>query len=594
MILYQGNRRMEEFLSRNLEFCYNADVLKKYVSDIWRFVSDAEIIGDGAFPLDRSKYFPKTSKVNNMVKAQTARLCALIHSNPENLRQLLAKMPEYVTKALKMILISGCVGESRLYDEGIADEVTGLFTDSYSNWSVDHCRGKYLGLLQVLEGKGHEEYGEFYFSLPSFLRECYWKVLFPELKEDSMFVDELPGDRKVFSAENEFFASFPAINASFFQGKANVKDYKITTASSSAILKGEYDNGLIPKKFKVSVGQYFLPVLYKFIGRKKNLAPEECVKGAFKYFDVIFSNTFLPAMLPHIKGFKSNVMVDCDRILWGNLIVQELAIGNGKWLDIEKFRDCMLMSGERAGECPLKITTFFRMPLQNKVTGKYLFPDTLREDIDLEVIRAIAVGMYGLGMVELGVEAQDREYVSPCERVTHIRLTDLGRYALGLTARYEMKQGVGNKVQFKLDSDYLIISVSDENSACVSIISDIAVSIGGGRYRVDSSSFLKNCKTEADVDEKIKYFKQFICADLPEIWKNFFDDLKRRSKPFIGEPSSYIMMKIEEGNAHLAKILTSDAEIRPLILLVEGYRLLVREQDFDKFKSLMKSYGYLV
>lgn len=585
---------MEEFLSRNLEFCYNADVLKKYVSDIWRFVSDAEIIGDGAFPLDRSKYFPKTSKVNNMVKAQTARLCALIHSNPENLRQLLAKMPEYVTKALKMILISGCVGESRLYDEGIADEVTGLFTDSYSNWSVDHCRGKYLGLLQVLEGKGHEEYGEFYFSLPSFLRECYWKVLFPELKEDSMFVDELPGDRKVFSAENEFFASFPAINASFFQGKANVKDYKITTASSSAILKGGYGNGLIPKKFKVSVGQYFLPVLYKFIGRKKDLAPEECVKGAFKYFYVIFSNTFMPAMLPHIKGFKSNVMADCAKILWGNVIARELSAGNGKWLDIEKFRDCIFMSGERVGGCPLPITTFFRMPLQNKLTGKDLLSDTQREDIDLEVIRAIAVGMYGLGMVELGVEEQAREYVSPCERVTHIRLTDLGRYALGLTARYEMKQDVGNKVQFKLDSDYLIISVSDENSACVSIISDVAVNIGGGRYLVDSGNFLKNCKTEADVDEKIKYFKQFICANLPEIWAGFFDDLKRRCHPFTEEQSSYIMMKIDKRNTHLAKILTSDAEIRSLILMVEGYRLLVRKQDFDKFKSLMKSYGYLV
>lgn len=96
------------------------------------------------------------------------------------------------------------------------------------------------------------------------------------------------------------------------------------------------------------------------------------------------------------------------------------------------------------------------------------------------------------------------------------------------------------------------------------------------------------------MESKIKFFNDFICPNPPSIWQDFFQTLKQRCKPLKNSNSTYILQEFDPENKDLARLLASDPDIRKLIILAEGYRILVCESDFNKFATLMKERGYLV
>lgn len=119
--------------------------------------------------------------------------------------------------------------------------------------------------------------------------------------------------------------------------------------------------------------------------------------------------------------------------------------------------------------------------------------------------------------------------------------------------------------------------------------------IGGGRYKLSYESFLSGCAKPEDVVKNIEQFKSFICAEIPQIWEDFFTEVKNRVNPLKNESiSKYKMFTINSSNKNLINILTTDPDIRKMIIRAEGFHILVHENDIKKFSNKLKTYGYLL
>lgn len=201
--------------------------------------------------------------------------------------------------------------------------------------------------------------------------------------------------------------------------------------------------------------------------------------------------------------------------------------------------------------------------------------------------------MYALGIVEIAVDTHDMGYTSPAGRIRQIRLTELGKYAIGLSDKY-VSQSIVSKDWFRLDPDHLIVFSTSENNPYESLLAEIATPIGCGRFKIDSGSFLKKCRTLSDVKEKISFFKDYISSDLPDIWKDFFENLKKHCNPLTKEKEDYIVLKINGDNPALVRLLTSSSQLRKMILLVEGQRFLIKKDAMKQFVDIMKDKGFLL
>ena len=53
-------------------------------------------------------------------------------------------------------------------------------------------------------------------------------------------------------------------------------------------------------------------------------------------------------------------------------------------------------------------------------------------------------------------------------------------------------------------------------------------------------------------------------------------------------------MKINGDNPELVRLLTSDSQLRKMIILVEGQRFLIKRDDMKEFVDMMKDKGFLI
>lgn len=577
---------------------YNAEILKSYVTDIWHIIGDFNVRKNGK-PVRRDIYFPDGKKPSYFRKNELAVICALVHDNPENLAKVMEKVPSYLNTGISTILLNGFAGETML--EKINASALIEKHDKYYSWYIRENKARYMQIHGIKSSIPHnaDMYYENYVFIPYTLAPVYAAVLHQNLTAKSVLSDNAGNGNKVICAENEFITSFPVITGMYAQKLIKSNDYKMGAAAASRILKATTIPDIIPEQVstasKINVGQYFIPVLTMAIRNSGSDDMAKCVKLAFEHLQSSDPVDIMPNFLPHIKGFKANYLADTKTVKWCIKLQEYMSRYPDKWIDLQLFRDFLFVHKlDESSGCPLNPQSFGKMRLSNTLSGNTIFIDSQRDEIDTELIRAIAAAMYGMGLAELAVDTEDNvNYETPCGNIRKIRLTALGKYAIGLSDKYVAENFV-SKDWFCIDPDHLIITSSKESNPYEPLLADIAVQIGKGRYRIDSGSFLKKCQDISDVDKKISFFKEYICDDLTPIWKDFFNDIQSRCYPFTGENVQYQMLRIKDNNKELAKLLTTDPQLRSMILLVEGYRFLIKSDDLNKFTVLMKSKGYLI
>ena len=106
--------------------------------------------------------------------------------------------------------------------------------------------------------------------------------------------------------------------------------------------------------------------------------------------------------------------------------------------------------------------------------------------------------------------------------------------------------------------------------------------------------FLKNCKTKRDVADKVDFFHQYICAEPPGVWTDFFRTIEQRCDPLKAPNESYSVYMVDAADTYLISLLTTDTVLKGIVIRAEGYRILIPSSKRSTFVSRLKSFGYLL
>ena len=576
-----------------VEEIYNADQLKDYLLEIQpKLLGRCSIAVEG-LKEDIGGWLP-VKKAYQYRKREAAIFCALVHCHPDNLRQVLSLFPSWYSEAVRRMILNGYISQTELAEIG-AEEMIEADEDRYS-WHRFQP-GRYCSLFGVRSSvcvdsdKTNYWNREGYLLIPNLLTRAYARALLPELCQVSYFVKD-NASYPVFEGEMAFHQSFPLIQGLQRQQQVAVTaKLKISAASAKKMQASTPE--VIPESlrgfFKVNTGQYFLPGLL-WAMQKNRKAPVDYAKAALERLSHAGPDQTYPAFLPHIKGFRANQFRYVPDVFWMEMLCDFLKKYSASWISLPQLSDWLHICGQGFA---LRSDVLQDLLLENTITGDTIRPDTQGVEIDMEILRAMAVCLFGWGMADLAVDPSDDVPDTPLGNVMQVRLTALGRYVLGLDKSYLPPERHAEG-RFVLDTERLIIHSTGEDNPYERLLLDTADPIGRGRYRMSAESFLRHCKTAKDVEEKVKFFEDYIDGNPPEVWKAFFASLRRRSKPLIMVQEDYYLLRLDAKDTELIELMTATPAIRKLIILAEGYLFLVRKQDYPALVQLLKQYSYLL
>lgn len=580
-------------LVNNLDYTYSAEQLKDYLLEIQPKLAGRCSVSMNGVELNIEDYIP-SKKPYQYRKKDAALFCALVHCHPDNLRQVLSLLPSWYSEAVRRMITNGCISQTELSEIGAQSMIVDLSRRySWDSFKVGKCCSVFgVGSSMCVDSKKRSYWDrEGYLFIPRALTRSYALALLPDLCSESHIIQDTT-TYHVLPSEESFHQSFPLIQGLQRQQQIPVTEkLKMSSASAKKLRSGIPE--VIPQSLrethKFNSGQYFLPGLLWAL-QKSRKGTAEYVKAALSRLVHAGPEQIYPAFLPHLKGFRANQFRYVADIFWMEILCAFLEEYSVSWLSLPGLSDRLHIYGDGYS---ISMNLLGALFLENTITGKVIRPDTQGREIDLEVLRAMALCLYGWGMADLAVDDSLECPDTPLGAVMQVRLTPFGRFILGLDKTYSppVSKADGN---FILDTERLIIHSSGENNPYERLLMDTSDPIGCGKYRMSAESFLRHCKSTKDVEEKVKFFEDYIDGNPPEIWKEFFASIRRRCNPLDKVREDYCLLKLNPKDAELVELMTSNPAIRKLIILAEGYLFLVRKKDYATLVQLLKQHSYLL
>ena len=623
LLLEEPPKQQSKAVENILNNSCNTSQLERFALALMTWISKY----DKVYTTD--KYGKKMEKesLKNLTKDSNskyilAQKLSIIMASKENMQMYIDSMTPELKKLWRTILLHGYVSHDT------AKEILGskkdLFEMKYSYYyysnSATWNKNEYNWWNIVkLHSANKKEFGyrknEDYISLLNIVRVLFFSHFFPELQHDSS-TDTLPeGQWRTIDMETESLSAFNLFQGLYKQGELPMKKKGI----SAADIKRADKKMALTEFFPDDSNEYrqFMRANY-YLGW---LATNEHMKSAYKakkimsYADTLLDlfknfdkmNSYLPAMLyPHIKGLRQN------QTEWGKhdtlckQMMNWMKEHPDKWVSI---KDIYMRIVQKDSEDASSIYTAMvynpnyeqnTADMTNLYSMKGIAADSYTREFGVNGLKAFAFILASLGMAEIALTAKgnvttetDDEVTSPFDDVCYIRLTPLGRYALGTCKEYEPPV-INQEAYFELDPERLIIRSLQDPNPYEQLLRDTAEPISRGRYQTSALSFLTNCRSRNDVEGKISIFKQFIANELPPLWQQFFQSILQHCNPLQEDKISYRHYTIQPDNRDLIKLITTDPVLQQIAIRAEGYRIMVKLEDLRKFETQLKKHGYLL
>lgn len=596
--------RWEDLLNVN----YTVPELQELAQPLLKFITrtPVQILTSNAELKEPSSILVILQKKGNKPKADWLQLAAFFLAEPLNLKHYVTTFSEEEVCVWKLII-------KKLYaNNQTLEAATGKkWITKTSSWGYryDFTPCQEAGWFTVtksasdkIDRYGYREKDAYLFLHPAF-RKLFAPIFFPEVSYSLKFHEELPAQGLfTFNGEADFIRCYPILQALYKQGILTMGKNKmlattIKKASKQSCMK-EFFEGNVPKELNGIRANIILPavtMLFDYTKRQKDKKAEDLLKELKSYFHIYYPD-IVSVLLPDINGIKSSKLIESTI---GALIMDAIfALTNTPqgWISISDIVNKLLI--HPIGQNSLQVFKPYQlegMDLFNKTTGEYVHLGNLTEHLGIPFLKGLYFLMGGLGMLELAYEYPSQVSSSAFNSLKYIRLTELGKYALGMVQTYTPPAQEKKKL-FHLDSERLLIRSLEPGNPYESMLQDTAIPIGGYRFIMNSDSFLKNCKTEKDVTDKIDFFKQFISQEkAPEVWTSFFDSLLKQCHPLKKIKSdNYVIYQLDGNNKELICLLTTDSVLKSIIIRAEGYMILVDVKNQKKLIDRLKTYGYLL
>ncbi len=315
--------------------------------------------------------------------------------------------------------------------------------------------------------------------------------------------------------------------------------------------------------------------------------------------DMVREPSYFPALiLSHITGFRKNLMMycDCEKICIALIAVLKSSRGDDGWLKMEDICHVVRNQDNAEEHCLwLDRYNFERMTIKNTYDeSEILSVDILRE-LTYPFMKGFMFMLAVFGMAEIAYSPEPSAG-DTCfyDTLRYVRLTPLGKYAIGITSKYEAPQPQTAVKLFEMYDDNLMVkSVADPNPY-ESVLNNMATPISKHLYKVSYETFLDSCTCKSDITNKIQLFHTYVCKEPPANWKQFFKEMEDRCKPMKAPQKKYSLLQIPVGDKELQRIVLNDPVVRKYTLKAEEFILLVETTNKSKVVDALKKYGYLI
>lgn len=571
-------------IEKTVDRYYNADILKKIYN---RYLQP---------------FFNESA--GNLKKADLTAALAMVYSDKDAFQELLSSLPEDVGKILNLLVWEGEKHDVKKFEKMFKSEI--IAKDGTGHYSENPINNSYL-LFQVSRTYNYRGY-EYYFYLSDDLRKLFKQYL-PLPKEANLIPLETINKTDFVYEDNDriirqirlWYSYIKQGNLRFSKSGDKVLKTSISQMAKYGDIKEFYDNK----------GLEYLrtPVIIDFLRHgpeMKNIdSPPQFLKQLWERFfsGSEFNRYRLAELLYHVKGgyYYDPQRETRTRTSLFNLLK---TIPVSQWVSIENvikyctYRDVYLEAVDKSD---------YSLYFNKKYTTKYssghekarISEGPYHDIVTAPLIKAAMFLFAGFGMVDIAYnlpkndlfQEKDKEYLSVFDGLQYIRLTKLGAYILGLTEKHEVKFEE-EKANIILDERRLIINIEGNDILKTLALERIADKIGDNHYRVDYTSFLKECSSKKDITQKMKFFKEEISSKPPEVWQDFLNDIVKKINPLTPEKTMAVYKLTPD--QELISLVAKDEILREHIFKAEDYRIVIEASNVKKVKKRLGEFGYFI
>ncbi len=563
---------------------------------------------DDSKPVKATEIIDITKSSNS--KATIAHGLALVLADQQNMQSYVETLDEEMknlwVSMLLNIYLTADNAKQILHDESIIVEER-VYYYSRAIAKLKKPELKWFSLTHFLstENSRYRNY-ENYIAVSQAIHSIFFPIFFPRAFDESENLSQLPdGHWRIVNVEADSHANFQLFLSMMKQDALPVKKKGIGVTDMKRAQKKMSLEEFFPgdtNEYRQHLRAFsylqLLALHEHILARKKKRSYQDTLRNLFANFNSL--DSFLSNILfPHITGLNRQFTEYGKESKLCNMLFTWMGEDPEGWVNLHDviIRIYALNYGNDTSQhIPLVYNPKmedYSTHLTNQYSGRVISADSYVMEFGYTGLQMCALLMASVGMAEVAIDEDKNCGVSPFESVAYIRLTPLGRYALGIDTSYEAPK-MEQTAYFELDPDRLIIRSLVEPNPYAQLLKDTSIPISRNRFETSALSFLANCHSKSDVESKISIFKQFIADKLPPLWKEFFKTLLQHCHPLQEDSTAYRHYTIDPENRELQQLITNDPVLRQLVIRAEGYRILVKLDDIRKFENQLKKHGYLL
>ncbi|MCL2139720.1 MAG: hypothetical protein FWH41_09365 [Treponema sp.] len=397
-------------------------------------------------------------------------------------------------------------------------------------------------------------------------------------------------------------------------GKTRIKELRSSTGFLPFNIEGEF----FPDS--VDLAARFILCLYNFNPQR----PSDGHEGIRKLVQDFFSSeTLYPKRydapdrayleyticIEHLSkssaySLRDNTKLPASRNVFYNILMQ--LARDGSWFDADNLAQHIRITGKDFSFCASYLESNLRIRADSfDIDGQIFLPGysdfhpdkVMRYPLLVRpLFKAYCYYFAVLGILEI-VQVQpplarsynNKKYpVSPYDSIKAIRITELGRWCLGLTDKLPPKPV--HEYHAIADSELLLVTVQGSSLERQVYLDKIGQRLGENRWRVNPASFIAGCANIRQINDRIERFKALIDPNPAPHWEQLFKKVLDRVGLFSKNRSDMLVYDLPE-NPEITEELLSDPELKRIMRRVEGRMLAIAAKDQKKFFALLNEHG---
>lgn len=548
---------------------------------------------------------------------------AILLSDERNVRQVVDQLSSEEEKLWRSAFSSGGVSEDRVRAAfGISAPGSVQFIDKPRfSWlcpteeSVDEYKWSWNYRRPKLK-----------FEINDIVRHSLVPIFFPNLLKSTQ-IDKAPRSKQKFLDVEGALKAFASLRVIVASGAYDsMQTSKVTVPSIKKVAQFVGLSEFFPQpdsadKYRALARARIVANMLLYVPKNDMRTPVGSLREAFKRGLGNGDDLVRAILLPQLKGKFSTNKFDTNASVAIRKIMQHVAAvdDKDKWIDAEAFvKYVRVVSSSSFGEDLLDRYDFERAtlrikgwvasassePKKNQRGRRRLAANTVPEHslsrtemfdyLMVPIIKGAAFLLAALGCAEIAYDSSDDQTWSPFAGLACWRLTDLGRFVLGITNTYECSVEADTYKDFALDDRYLLITLANPSSPMRGLLDRFAKPVSGNRYEVTAETFLRECSSIKGIEDKIKLIRDYVCKEPPQVWLDFFDKISKNVEAVKNDSTKYDVYTIDPADRELQQYVAQSPEMRPIAICAQGFRVMVAHENNDKFRMLLRAHGYLI